>query len=162
MCNCREGYVFKSISSQFNIAVGCNLSFARLLNASYLKCHTKGENWGIGSPCKTKGLNFSLLLDIIPTKKLSLPVPTRITDHILEKQVSLITFRPILPKILAAAYIFSNTITTNLKKLIGNKSLNAKQCPAGLSLRIIPLNLYGKPWRWGKRPAKNQKFTHYP
>ena len=39
---------------------------------------------------------------------------------------------------------------TNLKKLIGKKSLNTKQCPAGLSLWIIPLNLYWKPWGWGK------------
>ena len=30
---------------------------------------------------------------------------------------------------------------TNLKKLIGNKSPNTKQCPAELSLRIIPKTL---------------------
>ena len=36
MCNYREEFVFKPISSQFNIVVGCNLSFTRFLNASYL------------------------------------------------------------------------------------------------------------------------------
>ena len=84
-----------------------------------------------------------------------------ITDHILEKKVFLIAFRQILPKILPAASIFSNTILTNLKKLIGNKSLNTKQYPAALSPRIIPLNLYGKAWGGGKIPANSQKFTNF-
>ena len=109
----------------------------------------QGVNWGSelgeGSPCKPKRLNFGLL-DITPTKKLSPPVLPLITKRILEKKVSLIACRQILAKILPAAYIFSNTIMTNLKKLIGNERLNTKQCPAGLSPRIIPLNLYGKPW----------------
>ena len=74
-------------------------------------------------PCKPKSLNFSLLLDITPTKKLSPAVPLLISDHILEKKVSIIAFRKILSKILLAAYIFSNAIMTNLKKLIGNKPL---------------------------------------
>ena len=55
-------------------------------------------------------------------------------------------FRQILPKVLPEVYIFRNRIMTKLKKLIGNKSVNTKQCPAGLSPRIIHLNLYGKPW----------------
>ena len=29
-------------------------------------CPTNGRNWGGGSPCKPKSLNFSLLLDITP------------------------------------------------------------------------------------------------
>ena len=37
LCNYREKIVFKPISSQFNIVVGCNLSFTRSLNASYLE-----------------------------------------------------------------------------------------------------------------------------
>ena len=86
-------------------------------------------------------LNFPLLLDITPTKKLGRPMPPLITDHILEKKVSLIFFRLILQKILPAAYIFSNTTMTNLKELIAYISLNKKQCPAGLSPRIIPLNI---------------------
>ena len=36
-CNYREEFVFKPISSQFNIFVGCNLNFSRSLNASYLE-----------------------------------------------------------------------------------------------------------------------------
>ena len=43
-----------------------------------------------------------------------------------------------LPTILAANHIFSFTIMTYLKRFIGVKSLNKKQCPVGLSSRIIP------------------------
>ena len=45
---------------------------------------------------------------------------------------------------------------TSLKKLIGKKSLNAKQFPAGLSL-----NLYGKPCGWAEYPVNSQKFTNF-
>ena len=113
-----------------------------------LGCHTNGGNWVRGSPCKTKSLNFPLLLDITPTKKLGALVPLLITDRILEKR-SLIAFRPI-PRILSAAYIFGNTIMTNLKELTGNKFLYTKQCPARLS-----------PWGWGRIPANSQKCTHF-
>ena len=51
------------------------------------------------------------------------------------------TFWQILPKNLTAAYIFSNTTMTNLKKLIGNKLLNAK----AVSSRIISQNYPPKP-----------------
>ena len=90
------------------------------------------------------------------------PSPDRI-PHTAKKKVALIAFRQILPKILSKAYIFSNIILSNLKKLIGNKSLNTKkQCPAGLSSRIIPLNLYGKPCGWGRISANSQKFINFP
>ena len=52
--------------------------------------------------------------------------------------ISLIAFKQILQKILAAAYIFSYTVINNLKKLIETKSCNTKQCEAGLSPGIIP------------------------
>ena len=45
-----------------------------------------------GSTCKSKSLNFPLLLDINSSKKLSPPVPLLITDHILEKMLSLLAF----------------------------------------------------------------------
>ena len=90
------------------------------------------------------------------------PFSPLMTDHIFEKKVSLIALRQILPKILPVAYIYKNTIMTNLKKLIRNKHLTTKQCPAGLSPRIIPLNPYGKPWTQGRIPAKSQKFTNFP
>ena len=38
------------------------------------ECPTKKKNWG-KSPCKSKSLNFPLLLNITPTKKLAPPVP---------------------------------------------------------------------------------------
>ena len=127
-----------------------------------LGCHTKGDNWEKGCSCKPKSLNFPLMLDITPTKKLGPPVPTLITDHILRKKVSLIAFRLSLPKILPAAYIFSNTIMTNLKKLIGNKSLNTKQCPAGLSPRIIPLHLLGNPGGLGEYQPTGKNLLTFP
>ena len=117
---------------------------------------------GGDSPCKTPSLNFALLLDITHTKKLSPPVPPLITDQILEKKMSLIAFRQILPTILPAAYTFSSTIMTNLEMFIGNKSLNVKHCPVELSHRITPLNLYGKPWEEGRIPPNSQIFTHFP
>ena len=65
-----------------------------------------GEILGIwGSPFNSKSLNFPHLLDITPTKILSL----LITDHILEK-ASLVAFRQIILKIFAETCIFSNTI----------------------------------------------------
>ena len=48
---------------------------------------------------------------------------------------------------------------TNLKKLIGNKSINTKQSPAELSPRIILLNLYGKPWVWGEYQPTAKKLS---
>ena len=44
----------------------------------------------------------------------------------------------ILPKILPLVGIFSFTIMVYLKKLIGIKYLNTKQCSAGFSSRITP------------------------
>ena len=37
LCNYREEFVLKTIRSQFNIVLGCNLSFIRYLNASHLE-----------------------------------------------------------------------------------------------------------------------------
>ena len=71
-----------------------------------------------------------------PHSKIEFPCPT--FDHIVERIVSLIAFRQIVSKILHVASIFSYTIMTYLKKLDGIKSLNTKQCPSGLSPRIIP------------------------
>ena len=152
---------------------------------------TKGGNWGAGKGgvlLEAQSLNLPLLLDITPTKKLSPPVLLLITDHILGKKV-LIAFRQILPIILPGACIFSYTVMACVKKLDGTKSLNTKQCPAGLSPRIIPQvsplpklspplmllcctyqiwtvllpqNLYGKPWGRGKILPNSQKCTHLP
>ena len=43
----------------------------------------------------------------------------------------------VLSKVLPGARIFSFTIMNYLKKFIGIKSPNTKQCPAGSSPRII-------------------------
>ena len=34
----RKAFVFKSISDQLNVLVGCNLSFTKSLNTSYFEC----------------------------------------------------------------------------------------------------------------------------
>ena len=36
-CNYRKEFVFQVISNQLNILAGCNLTFTRFLNASYLE-----------------------------------------------------------------------------------------------------------------------------
>ena len=41
-------------------------------------------------------------------------------------------------------------------------TFHTKQCPAGLPLRIIPLNLYGKHWGWGRIPANSQNLLISP
>ena len=125
------------------------------------KCPTKGGNWEGGFTASPKVWTFPFCCTSPLTKTLSHPFPPLIADHISEKKLSLIVFRQILPKHLSVAYIFSNTVMTNLKNLIGNKSLNTKQCPAGLSLRVIPLNLHGKHWGCGRIPTNNQKFTYF-
>ena len=97
-----------------------------------------------------------------PDQKIACPCrfPNR-RPHIGKKCIS-IAFRKILPKILPAAYIFSITIMTNLKKLIENKSSSTKQCPARLSLRIIPLNLYEIPGDWGEYQPTYKNLLIYP
>ena len=66
-------------------------------------------------------------------------IPPLIADHIFGKKLSLIGFlTQILPKILPATHTFSFTMMKYLKKFIGIKSVNRKQCPAGLFPTIIP------------------------
>ena len=118
--------------------------------------------WG-GSPWKPKSLNFTLLLDITPNKKLTPPVPRSQTTY-WKKKVSLIAFRQILSKILPEACIFSNTIMSYLKKLVGTKSFNLKQCPAGLFSWIIPHYRHKHIWEtlaMGKNTTQQLKFTHF-
>ena len=59
----------------------------------------------------------------------------------------------------------SNTMMTYLKKLIETKSLNVKQCPSGLSPRIIPH--YPRKHLWetlgmGKNPTQQPKIYSFP
>ena len=80
---------------------------------------------------------------------------------ILENKVSLIVFRQTLPKGLPETCIFSYTIMSYLKKLIGTVSLNTKQSPTVLASSIIShylLNIYGESWVWGRIPTNNQKI----
>ena len=122
-----------TLSKIITVSIPLTLTRAFLMGRS--GCPTEGGNRG-GSPWKSKILNFPLLL-VSFSPKIEFTVPLLITDHILGKKVSLIAFRQILPDILPAACIFSYAIMTYLKDLDGSKSLNAKQCPAGLSPRII-------------------------
>ena len=75
---------------------------------------TLRERLGGGYPCKPKSLNFYLLLDITPTKKIESLCPSpHHRPHIGEK-VFLTAFRLILPKPFSVAHIFSHTIMTYL------------------------------------------------
>ena len=93
---------------------------------------SKGNGRG-GPPTRLKVWTFPFCWISPPVL---FPSPN-LRPHI-RRKVSLIVFRQILPKTLSAVHIFSNTIMSNLKKLIWNKPLNKKQFPAGLSPRIIP------------------------
>ena len=114
-----------------------------------------------GSPCKPKKFELSSSVGYNPNQKIESPCPL-ITAHIGKK--SIVAFRQFFSKILSQACIFSNTVMTYLKKLVGTKSLNAKQFPAGLSPGIISHYhpKHGKPWGWGKIPPNSQTFTHFP
>ena len=82
------------------------------------RCPTKKKNYG-ESPCKLKSLHFPLLLNITPNKKIESTCPL-ITDHLSEKK-GFNNFETDFIKSSAEACIFSNTIMTYLKKLIGTK-----------------------------------------
>ena len=102
-------------------------------------------------------IGFSLSVGYHPTKKFNLSVPPLIT---IGKKISLITFRQILPKSFACDIYFQYTIMTNLKKVIGTKSLHTKQCPAGLSLRTIlhyPSKAFWKTLRMGGKSKPSVK-----
>ena len=112
---------------------------------------------GRESPYKTKTLNFPFSVGYHPHQKVGFPCPSPDRRPHIWKKVSLIVLRQIL-----VAYIFSNTITTNLIKLIGNKFLNTKQCPAGLCPRIISLNFYGNPGNGGEYQLNAKNLIIFP
>ena len=112
------------------IKVSGSSIFLRVLLMGRSGCPTKGWNLG-GLPASQK-VRTSSYVWYHPHQKIESPCPL-ITDHTL----SLIAFRQILSKMLPEACIFSNTIM-NLKRLVRTKSLNTRQCPVGLSPRIIP------------------------
>ena len=91
-----------------------------------------------GLPAYPKVLTFPFCWILPPPKNLVLPPFSSIQTTYWEEKVSLIVFRQFLPNILPVACIFSYIIMIYLKKLDRTKTLNTKQCPAGLSPRIIP------------------------
>ena len=120
-------------------------------------CPAKGGNCGV-SPWKPKNLNFPLWSP--PPKNWVL----NHRPHIGKKGISN-SFRQILLKILPPACIFSHTIMTYLQRLVGTKFLNTKQCPAGLSPRIIPHFLLKPSWetlRMGENPTLQPKIYSFP
>ena len=109
------------------------------------------------SPCKPKILNIPLLLNITPTKKLSPPVPWSQIAHWKKKGFN--NFWTDFIKNSAQACIFSNTIMTCLKKLIGTKF---QQDYLPELLPIVLLNIYGKPYRWGESHPTAKSVLIYP
>ena len=118
-----------------------------------------------GVSLQGKSLNFPLLLDTTPTEKLSPPVPWSQTTYWKNILVFLIAFRQILSKILPEECIYSNTIMTYLKKLVGTKSINTKKYPVELSPINIPY--YPRKHLWetlgiGKNPTQQPKIYSFP
>ena len=142
--------IWKNLKSLFDLLTCCKFVDLKKKSFTYSKqvkyppqvflmgkgCPTKKKSWGWEFPWKPKSLNFPFLLNITPTKKLSPPVAWSQIIY-WNKKVSIV-FRQILSKLLPEACIFSNIIMNYLKKLVGTKFLNTKQCPTGLSPRIMP------------------------
>ena len=109
-------------------------------------CPTKGRNRGGvggGLSLQAKNLNFPLLLDIPPPP---LPLSKHWSTYSspnrrppLRKKIYLIAFRQILPKMFVCHMHFQLQNHSLFEKLLGTKSFNIRQCPAGLSTRIILL-----------------------
>ena len=98
-------------------------TFIRIFVMGRSACPNKGGNrGGVGEsslPANPKISNFPLLLNIIFNQKWSShPVLFLITDHILERKVSLTNLRQTLPNILSVGCIFSYAIMTYLKNLM--------------------------------------------
>ena len=124
-----------------------------------IRCPTKGGNLVVSLKAK----NFVLFPSVgyLPNQKNWVPLSPDHRPHI-GKRVSLIAFRQILSKILPEACIFSNTIMTFLKNLIGTKSFIRKQCPAGLSPTIIPHYAPKHLWKTlGMGKNSTQKLTSF-
>ena len=100
-----------------------------------------------------------------PAPKNWVPLSPDHRPYIGKKMVTLIAFRQILSKLLPEACILSNTMMTYLKKLVGNKSHNTKQCSARLSPRILPhyppKHLWETPWM-RKIPTQQPKIYSFP
>ena len=131
-----------------------------------LGCPIKGGNWvgelG-GFYLLVHRFDASPSVGFQPSRKLWVPLSVHwLQTTYWKKKVFLIIFRQILPKIWSVVHIFSNTVTTYLKNFIGNESLNTKQCPAGLHLRITPLNFYGKHWGWRRIQANSKNLLISP
>ena len=128
---------------------------------------TKGGNWGKGggSSCKPKSFELSPSDGYYTHQKIESPCPSLDHRPHIEKKVSLIVFRQILPKILLVVCIFSYTIMMYLKKLVETKSLSTKQCPAGSSPRIIPHYPPKHLWEtlgMGEYPTQQPKIYSFP
>ena len=103
-------------------------------------------------------------------------------SHILGKQVSLLAFRQVLTKILPVECIqlhnydlfekarlkLSPLKSSSFRQdyhmpgiFLLNKNAKKLVAPTRCGLYLFPLNLYGKPWIWGKILPNTQKCTHF-
>ena len=124
-------------------------------------CPTKGGNFfRQGVSLQVKKFELSFFVEHHPAKKLSSPVPWSQTIY---RTCISNNFRQVLSNILLKAWIFNNTTMTYLEKLVGTKSLNTKQCPAGLSPQKIPHYLPEHFWETlGMRENPTQRpFTYF-
>ena len=118
-----------------------------------IRCLIIRGNWGWGRVRGVWVLPTSEKFQFPPSaryhpRKLSIPVHRLITDHILEKKVSLIAFSQILPKMLPVVCTFNYTIM-NCKSSFELNPLIQDRVQQDYLLAlylIIFLNLYGKLW----------------
>ena len=117
------------------ITVSRSSTLLRFLLMGRSGCPIKGGKLG-GLPTSQKVWTFRFCWISLPSKNW-VPLSCDQTPYI-GKKVCLTAFRQTLSNILPDASIFSSTIMTYSKRVIGTKCLDTKQCPAGLSPRIIP------------------------
>ena len=110
-----------------------------------------------GVSLQAKNFEFSPPVEYHPHQKIKSTCPL-IADYILEKK-GFNSFYTDFIKNSAEGCIFSKTIMTYLKKLIGTKF---QQDHLPQLFPIVSLTIYGKPWRWGESHSIAKNVLIYP
>ena len=101
-------------------------------------CPSKKKNWGGGVSLQARKFELCLSVEYHLHQKIESTCHL-ITDDVSEKKV-LIAFRQILSKNLPEACIFrlSHDLFEKNSLELNSLTVNTKQCPAGLSPRVLP------------------------
>ena len=134
---------------------------------------TKRGNWGGGgSPCKSKSLNFPLLLDKNITyweiPHISNSFQIRFNKILPAACIQLDCYDLFEKAELKLSPLIQNTVQQDyLPESYASHLPSYQKChkivaPTRCGLFPVPLNLYGKPWGWGKILLNIQKVTPFP